>query len=88
MSVSGSQDLAAMVYIVYYGCFEAIENGIASIISFWQVRHWYIRNLLVLYVDFCVLLLCWKFSESAHRDNFTSPLVICAFSFHSPVFLL
>lgn len=34
VSVSGSQDLAAMVYIVYYGCFEAIENGIASIISF------------------------------------------------------
>lgn len=34
VSVSGSQDLAAMVYIVCYGCFEAIENGIASIISF------------------------------------------------------
>lgn len=34
VSVSGSQDLAVMVYIVYYGCFEAIENGIASIISF------------------------------------------------------
>lgn len=70
------------------GVLKLLKMELLLLFLSWQVRHWYIRNLLVLYVDFCVLLLCWKFSESAHRDNFTSPLVICAFSFHSPVFLL
>lgn len=65
------------------GVLKLLKMELLLLFLSWQVRYWYIRNLLVLYVDFCVLLLCWKFSESAHRDNFTSTFVICTFSFHS-----
>lgn len=65
------------------GVLKLLKIELLLLFLSWQVRYWYIRNLLVLYVDFCVLLLCWKFSESAHRDNFTSTFVICTFSFHS-----
>lgn len=57
------------------GVLKLLKMKLLSLFPSWQVHYWYIR-ILILCVDFCVLLLGWKFSESADIDNFPSTFVI------------